>query len=218
MSTPTTPEPGQRPQATAPRPRRGAWKLYLLLAVCVAPVIASYLLYFVFPPSGRTNYGDLIEPQRPVPPMATELVRRPGEGDPAAGEPVGGLDAFRGQWILVAIDSGACELECAKKLYFMRQTHASLGKERDRVVRVLLVTDDRPLPGKVLEAHPDLTVLRADPGELARLFPVAADTRLADHLYVIDPLQNLMMRFPRDPDPARTRKDLQKLLRASRIG
>jgi hypothetical protein len=198
-------------------------KLYLLLAVCIAPVVASYLAYYVFPPSGRTNYGDLIDPQRPVPPMQTRLLHRAedragGQGEAANGAADEGLAAFSGQWVLVAVDSGACELECAKKLFFMRQTHASLGKERDRVARVLLVTDSKPLPDKVLGAHPNLTVLRAGPDELARLFPVASDTGLTDHVYVIDPLQNLMMRFPRDPDPTRTRKDLQKLLRASRIG
>ncbi len=119
---------------------------------------------------------------------------------------------------MVAIDSGACELACAAKLFFMRQTHASLGKERDRVERVLLVTDGKPLPGKVLGAYPNLTVLAARPDDLAKLFPVNGDTGLADHIYLIDPLQNLMMRFPPKPDPTRTRKDLQKLLRASRIG
>ena len=39
-----------------------------------------------------------------------------------------------------------------------------------------------------------------------------------DHIYVVDPLGNLMMRFPRDPDPSLMIKDLQRLLKASRIG
>jgi hypothetical protein len=51
--------------------RTGHWRryrvLYLLLALTIAPVLASYIAYFVLPPSGRTNYGALIEPQRPVP-------------------------------------------------------------------------------------------------------------------------------------------------------
>ena len=65
-----------RPQAQ-PQAGRSHWKLYLLILVCVAPVIASYLAYYVFPPSERTNYGALIEPQRPVPPIAAELVHAP---------------------------------------------------------------------------------------------------------------------------------------------
>ncbi len=40
----------------------------------------------------------------------------------------------------------------------------------------------------------------------------------ADHIWVVDPLGNLMMRFPSNADPNRTKRDLAKLLRASRIG
>ena len=40
----------------------------------------------------------------------------------------------------------------------------------------------------------------------------------ADHIYVIDPLGNLMMRYRRDADPNRMKKDIAKLLRASRLG
>lgn len=209
------------PPASRPA-RRASWKLYLLLALCVAPVVASYLVYYVFPPSERTNYGNLIEPQRPVPMLAATVVHAPAgaaaQGKAVAGLQDHGLAAFKGQWILLAIDRGACALPCAEKLFFMRQTHASLGKERDRLDRVLLVTDATPLPAGILAAHPDMTVLRVDPHDLAALFPVEADTALSDHIYLIDPLHNLMMRFPRNPDPARTRKDLQQLMRASRIG
>jgi hypothetical protein len=211
------------PAAAGERPARGAfWKLYLLLGLCVAPVVASYLLYYVFPPSERSNYGDLIEPQRPVPALAADLVQAPS-GAAADAKPVAalreqGLAAFRGKWVMLAIDKGACALPCAEKLFFMRQTHVSLGKERSRVVRVLLVTDATPLPAAILTAHPDMTVLRVDPHDLPAIFPVGPATGLADHIYLIDPLHNLMMRFPENPDPSRTRKDLQKLMRASRIG
>jgi hypothetical protein len=208
---------------SAPRARRDAWKLYLLILLCVAPVIASYLAYYVFPPSERTNYGTLIEPQRPVPEIASTLVRA-GDADAAATSPAAGaqlsdgLGSLRGRWILAAIDNGACELPCAEKLFFMRQTHAALGKDRDRLVRVLLVVDETALPAAVLAAHPDLVVLRVRQEQLEPLFPVAAGGALADHIYLVDPLHNLMMRFPKNPDPAKTRKDLQKLLKASRIG
>ena len=47
-------------------------------------------------------------------------------------------------------------------------------------------------------------------------FPAAG--AITNHIYVIDPLGNLMMRFPRDPDPSRMLEDLQRLLKVSRIG
>jgi len=39
-----------------------------------------------------------------------------------------------------------------------------------------------------------------------------------DALYMVDPLGHLMMRYPPDFDPNRLKKDLAKLLRASRVG
>ena len=214
----------QEPQARSPA-RRSQWKLYLLILVCVAPVIASYLAYYVFPPTERTNYGALIEPQRPVPPITAELVHAPVEAAGTAGggahpAPGAGLAGLKGRWIMLAIDRGECAPSCAEKLYFMRQTHASLGRERGRMERVLLVTDTdaTPLPEPIRAAHPDLWVWRVNKAALDTLFPVDEGTTLADHIYLIDPLHNLMMRFPKDPDPARTRKDLQRLLKASRVG
>ena len=51
---------------------------------------------------------------------------------------------------------------------------------------------------------------------LLKAFPATVSAR--DHIYLIDPLGNLMMRFPKDADPARMVKDLKRLLKISRIG
>src|SRR5690606_11177448 len=129
-----------------------------------------------------------------------------------------GLAAFRGRWIMLAVDRGACDRACVEKLFFMRQTHASLGKERGRLVRVLLVTDETPPPAAITAAYPELTILNVRPQSLEALLPTGSDTTPADHIYLIDPLHNLMMWFPKDPEPAGVRTDLRKLLKASRIG
>ena len=52
--------------------------LLLVLAVCAAPVIASYLTYYVIRPETHKSFGTLIEPQRPLPALAaTDLAGRP---------------------------------------------------------------------------------------------------------------------------------------------
>jgi len=45
-----------------------------------------------------------------------------------------------------------------------------------------------------------------------------AERSVSDHIYLVDPLGNLMMRFPREADPSRVIKDIQRLLRASSFG
>jgi hypothetical protein len=58
-------------------------------------------------------------------------------------------------------------------------------------------------------------VRAADPALLARFAEPGAPP---ERIYLVDPLGNLMMRFPRDPDPKLMMKDLSRLLKASQIG
>jgi hypothetical protein len=184
--------------------------LYLLLAVCVAPVLASYLAYYIVPPAGRTNYGDLVLPQRPAP--ALSLTRLDGSRVD--------MVALRGQWLMLQVDEAACGTACQRKLWNMRQVRLTQGKDRDRIGRVWLITDAAPLETILLREYDGTLFLRANRAELERFLALPADpgARLSDHVWLIDPLGNLMLRWPKAEDPNRMKKDLTKLLRASRIG
>jgi hypothetical protein len=182
--------------------------LYLLLAVCIAPVIASYLAYYVLPPEGRTNYGELVSPQRPFPPIRlTRLDGTPFE-----------LQSLKGRWLLVTVDASECADTCQRKLWKLRQVRLTTGKDRDRVERVFLITDTAPLQTMLLREYDGTIFLRADAGELRSLFDPTTQADLAAGLWIIDPLGNLMLRWPPDADPNRMKRDLGKLLRASRVG
>ena len=109
--------------------------------------------------------------------------------------------------MLVSADAAACDAYCEKKLYFMRQVRRAQGKNMDRIERLWLVSG----PGA-----PRPALLAAIEGTRRARLEDPAFT--ADHIYLVDPLGNLMLRFPRDPDPSRMIKDLQRLLRYSRIG
>jgi hypothetical protein len=204
----TLPAEGGAP--TDPRFRHARLKLAAVVAVCAAPVVASYLAYYVFPPSGRTNFGTLVTPQRPVPELALERV------DAARGPYR--FASLLGQWVILQVDAGACAAGCADKLHALRQQRTMTGKDRDRIDRVWLVTDATEPSAALLREYGGTVVLRADRDALAALLPVDAGRRIEDYLYVVDPLGNLMMRFPADGDPARIRKDLARLLKASRVG
>ena len=53
--------------------RSGRLKMLLVLAVCAAPVIASYVSFYFLKPEGRTNYGTLVE-VKPLPAAALTLL------------------------------------------------------------------------------------------------------------------------------------------------
>lgn len=200
----SAPPPVQSPAVR----RRQRLKLLAVLLVCAAPVIASYITYYVLPPSGRTNFGELLMPQRPVPPLTLATP----EGAPYR------FDGLLGQWVLLQADSGACARACTDKLHALRQQRTMTGKDRDRIDRVWFVTDAVRPAAELGREYEGTVVVRADPAELSRLMPVEPGRRIEDYLYVVDPLGNLMMRFPADGDPAKIRKDISRLLKASRVG
>jgi hypothetical protein len=88
------------------------------------------------------------------------------------------------------------------------------------VQRVWLIVDDAPLATSVIREYDGTMFLRARADEVAAFLPLPAEdgARLADHVWLVDPLGNLMLRWPKDADPSRMKKDLIKLLKASKIG
>ena len=186
----------------------GRWKMLAVLLVCVAPIVASYFSYYVLRPEGRRNFGDLIDPQRPLPALDTRTL----EGT------AGDLRALKGQWLLVTVAGGACTAPCESNLYLQRQLRESLGKEKERLDRVWLVPDDAAVPPALLPALDGAAVLRVSAAGLSQWLQPQTGQSLADHLYVIDPVGNWMMRFPPGldaPAAARAKRDLDRLLRAS---
>jgi hypothetical protein len=202
------PSPDGVAQDDARRTVSGRWKMLAVLLVCAAPVIASYFTYYVIRPEGRRNFGALIEPQRPMPALAAT---------PLQGPPVT-LESLRGQWLLLAVAGGACDAACENHLYLQRQLREALGKDKDRMDRVWLVSDTAPVRDALLPALSGATVLRVDGAALAQWLQPAAGQSLASHLYVVDPMGNFMMRFPAGLDregAARAKRDLERLMRAS---
>jgi hypothetical protein len=176
-----------------------------LLLVCASPVIASYFTYYVIRPEGRRNYGELIDPQRPLPSFT---------GTDLSGQPVP-LNRLRDQWLLISVSDSACDEVCQKHLYQQHQLREGLGKDKERLDWVWLRTNAGPLAEPLKAATASATVLQVDPQALAGWLQPAPGQQLRDHLYVVDPIGNWMMRFPADADPKRVRRDLDRLLRAS---
>ena len=194
--------------ATIERTKKGRWKMLLVLLLCASPVIASYVTYYFIRPEGRRNFGELINPQRVTPNLsATQL----------SGASVN-LQSLKGQWLLVSVSGGACDAGCQKHLYLQRQLRESLGKEKDRLDWVWLVSDAATVPDALLPALKGATVLRLPAEQITSWMQPAAAHQLADHLYLVDPMGNWMMRFPPGLDAAAAKKaksDIDRVMRAS---
>ena len=203
----TLPEAGEA-VATAQRARHGRWKMLGVLLNCAAPVVASYFTYYVIRPEGRRVYGELINPQRTVPALTASTLNGAAMR----------LESLKGQWLLVSVAGGDCDPPCQKHLYLQRQLRESLGKEKDRLDWVWLVSDQAPIPADIEPGLKQATVVRADQATLNAWLQPAAGKALADHLYVVDPMGHWMLRFPANMDKksaSQGKKDRDHLLRAS---
>jgi cytochrome oxidase Cu insertion factor (SCO1/SenC/PrrC family) len=167
-------------------------KLGLIFAVCAAPFLFAWLAHEQGWTARRAaNYGELLEPRRLEGPLAP----------------------LRGKWVLVTFDAAACPSACERKLYVVRQVRLALGKDAARIERLWLVTDAGQ-PGARLVAAIEGARIVAATADLQRAFPGEA----VAHIYLVDPLGNLMMRYPADADPSRMIKDLERLLKYSSVG
>jgi hypothetical protein len=177
-----------------------------MVLIFAAPVLMSYVWYFLVHPGGGRNYGTLLD----VHPLPAGTLRDLG------GQPVS-LDSLHGKWLIVAQDQSACAAECEAKLYAMRQVRAALGKDDDRVERVLLLEDDQAFSTELQQRYAGTHFLRLQGAPLNSAFtPEAGQPH--DHLWVVDPLGNLVLRYPPQPDLKRLLKDMERLLKASQIG
>lgn len=176
-----------------------------IAALCLAPFVAALITYYYWQPQRRMNYGELIAARALIDPPLRHLDQRAFR-----------LSELRGKWILLQLDEAECAAACKGKLYSMRQVRLALGSEMERVERVWLILDEAPLETLLMREYEGTRMLRTGGSSLLAEFDPAGGAR--DHVYLIDPLGNLMLRFPKDADPREMHRDLTRLLRASRIG
>ncbi len=180
--------------------------LLLIAAVCLAPFVASFTLYYFWQPEGRVNYGELVEGvEAPVGALAAHEGGKPFD-----------FAQLRGRWIFVTVDSGACDDYCRNKLWKMRQVRLTQGKYPERIERVWLLSDTQPVAATVSKEYNGTWIARAQGSAVLKSLPYRDARR--DHIYLVDPLGNVVLRYAKDADPTRMKKDITRLLRVSRIG
>ena len=183
----------------------GKKTLVVIGLVCTLPLIASYALYYLWRPDSTVNYGQLLSPQ----PLPKEVLTS------IAGKPFD-FSSLKGRWALVLAESGACDARCEQSLYFIRQVRKAQGEHQDRIERVWLLNDATAPQPRLVEAIDGMHIVRAEGS--ATLAALTREPAHARAIYLIDPLGQLMMRYPDEPDPKKMIKDFQRLMKYSRLG
>jgi hypothetical protein len=186
----------------------GRLRMILVLLICASPVVASYLTFYVIRPSSTKSFGELILPVKAMPALQTQDL---------TGASVS-LQSLKGQWLLVSVAPAACNDACQQNLYLQRQLRAALGRENDRTDWVWRVSDAGQLDDQLLSGLTEAVVLRLPEADIARWLAPQAGQALSDHLYLVDPHGDWMMRFPArltTENAPQLRRDWERLLRAA---
>jgi len=195
------------------RRKSGMWQMWLIIVIFAAPVIASYVTFYVIKPmGGKTNYGQLVFPVQPAPEDSL-------------------MPVVYGKWtLLLARPAATCEKDeenCVKLLYLMRQVRASLGRELGRVQIVWINTDNAPVSQSLKEAYDEkqagvkIINIPTNASSKQDLLDWLAMDDSSDAIQLLDPRGARMMRFPvkpQAPEFPKMRKDIEKLLKWNPTG
>jgi hypothetical protein len=193
--------------------RRGRIQMLLLLLACAAPVIASYLAYYVIKPEGgKTNFGTLVYP-------AQELN-------------IAWLNVpLQGKWtLLIARPAGECHIKdkkCIEALFLMRQVKVAMGRESSRVQLLWVNTDGQAVDPEVAKIYDEQSAgfkvvsLPMDPNIKAAFEAWLNKEGAGQEIQLLDPSPAKMMYFPVTNSPkefASIKKDLERLLKLNHKG
>lgn len=191
-------------------------KLLIIIAWFFVPLAIAISWYKLLPeeyrPSSMTNNGELLNPVFTLVPFSHQT---------AKGNSYTNRDVEK-VWTLVHFIEGECDENCSKSLYDTRQMRISFGKDIDRVNRIVIVYGQGQGESnqKMWESHPDLQVLMAAKNGIGEQIEKNVDgfSRVDNTVFLLDPLGNVVMRFPASLDVKLMKKDIRKLLKLSHIG
>jgi hypothetical protein len=187
--------------------------LLFIIACFAIPLATAWLLVGRWQPGSSVQHGELLNPAQPLKQLRFASL----EGQSL------GHAALSGYWVMIYAGSAQqCESACKTALYDMRQVRIALGKDIERVKTLLLLdgSPDADLRQWLTAEHAAMTVGVADAvarTELNHAFTGSSGTA-KEWIYLLDPLGNLLMRYPVSVEPRGMLKDLQRLLRLSKIG
>ena len=202
------PNPGPVSRTTQNRKR---WMLIALMALFLSPVVAAWL----WKPDAFRNRGDLIDPPRPL--TNVQMIAPDGSSVD--------LNTFFGRWTYLFFVDDECKESCKQLSDAIERVRLSQGKNNKRI-RLIVVTlnpDSLPSLSEIRVAMPQTVVLALESSKRERFLSqfisqTGALTQQPSKIFLVDPLGNLMMSYPVQSEATDLRKDISRLLRASRIG
>lgn len=193
----TSLSPGQ----TEPAARRwsGRLQLVMLLLLVIGPMALATAMFYgrFWIPEGRSYHGEMVAGQLSLAGLGVSSAT--GKG-----------------WQLLVSAPRDCADDCQQLIYLARQIHIGLGREASRANHALALANPLPLElGERLQReYPQMQRYQLEPEAYRKVVP---DDR-GPQLWIVDPLGNLVLRYPAGSNGKDILNDLRQLLKISNIG
>jgi len=193
--------------------KKNPYTLWFVVLSFVAPVVLAYVMFFFVDIKSFNNHGEILNPVVHI--TGFELKNDNGEIIPEK--------ELRAKWRIISFLAKDCDQQCQQQLYDTRQIYTSLGKDRDRAVRMFVHLEpaSEALQKYIAESHPNVIHVNGDETVIIKALGdnVHDDISIYNNeTYIMDPLGNVMMRFTQDQPDKDFLQDLRKLLKVSQIG
>lgn len=189
----------QSPIEGGPQRRSGRWQLIMLLALVIGPMLLATAMFYgrFWIPESRSFHGELIGGRSTLSELGVPFVADKG-------------------WQLLVSAPQSCAEDCQQMIYLARQIHIGLGREASRANHALAVASPLPieLSERLQKEYPQLQRYPLDPEAYGRIFP----DNSAPQLWIVDPLGNLVLRYPPGANGKDILIDLRQLQKISNIG
>jgi cytochrome oxidase Cu insertion factor (SCO1/SenC/PrrC family) len=192
--------------------KRNPYTPWFVVISFVAPVVAAYALFFLgITPPAFSNKGELLNPIIDVESFVlTDDNEKQMNRD----------EITQHKWHMIYFAGPSCDDACNKILYNMRQINIAVGKNANRLQRLVVHLDepDEEFQALITKEYPESRHANADANTIETALQGVGPQFRSNEIYIMDPLGNIMLRFTQEQSYKDLLHDLNKLFKVSQIG
>lgn len=188
--------------------------LWVMVVLFGLPYIAAFYFYFNRADMDlmTSNYGTIISPAHPIPDVKLQKLDNSDFK----------ISSLKGKWVLMSIGSSECKQDCIENLYKIRQIKKAVGPNFDRITKLVFLKDKTNIESfkLLLKEYYGMDVIVPSGSNYNNFLMnfLYEGVELEDSIFIIDPAGNYMMAYPKGADAKKMLKDIERLLKVSKIG
>ncbi len=185
-----------------------------LVLIFAIPTIASWFFYYnpELVPSARANKGELIQPVIHIDDFEFKGINN---------NTITSKSQYKDYWTLIVVAGNNCDDICKSRIHDMRQVRKALEEDYARVKRLVLINSnkvDENLKNYLKPYHGTDVMSQNKTLSEDIIAKISTNEDITNYLYIMDPMQNIMMRYYPQQDPKDFLTDMKRLLKINQWG